>query len=88
VTTRSLHHQIGIVIGLFASVLWLAVESRAADSLTHMDAHAEKPQPWPDAVIPYDVSKLISDLDAERARLVYGVRKASNSKSAATGVTR
>jgi hypothetical protein len=31
----------------------------AADSdLAHMDAHSEKPLPWPGGIIPYDISKL------------------------------
>jgi len=35
------------------------VFSAIADSEpTHMEAHSEKPQPWPGGVIPYDISKL------------------------------
>src|SRR5436309_5789118 len=51
--------KIGVVIGLFASVLSLAALSQAADSPAHLDAHAKKPQPWPGGVIPYEVSENI-----------------------------
>ena len=50
----------------FAAILTLgsllvlqAIASGAAESdPAHADAHAEKPLPWPDGIIPYDISSL------------------------------
>jgi hypothetical protein len=54
-------NQIGIAITLFTSVLLMVSHLRASDSLAHMDAHSRKPQPWPDGVMPYDISKLTAE---------------------------
>jgi hypothetical protein len=44
---------------LLAAMVLLRSGALAADSdPAHMDAHAEKPLPWPGGIIPYDISKL------------------------------
>jgi len=51
--------------GLVAAAVWLSCSSPAADSDTaHRAAHSERPQPWPNGVIPYDISKLTDDQQA------------------------
>src|SRR5689334_21704525 len=53
--------KVGIVVGLFTSVLTLALRSSAAASPTHIDTHAQRAQPWPGGLIPYDISKLTTE---------------------------
>ncbi len=57
-------NQFGIVITVFAFILLSTLLSRAAESSTHIDAHAAKPQPWPAGVIPYDISNLTPEQQA------------------------
>ena len=46
-------------LGLFAAFTLFPVRALAADSdPTHMDARTKKPLPWPNGVIPYDLSHL------------------------------
>jgi hypothetical protein len=55
----------------FGLFLLLALPPRPlhADSdPAHMAAHSEKPQPWPDGVVPYDISKLTPALQAVALR--------------------
>jgi len=49
---------------LCASVILPPAELVAADTPTHVDVHAKKPQPWPSGVIPYDISKLTTEQQA------------------------
>ena len=49
--------------------LLCAVGADAADSdPAHVDVHARKPSPWPDGVIPYDISKLTEEQQAVTKR--------------------
>jgi hypothetical protein len=50
---------------IFQGWLWLAavlftLPVRADSAAAHRDAQAQRPQPWPGGVIPYDISKLTS----------------------------
>src|SRR6266699_280935 len=58
VNVSPMNRRIGFSIALFASVLLVVTHLPAADSSSHIDTHAKKPQPWPNGVIPYDISKL------------------------------
>jgi hypothetical protein len=56
--------EVGILICLFAGIHSAALPLAVADSATHIDRHARKPQPWPNGVIHYDISKLTADQQA------------------------
>src|SRR5262249_47821532 len=65
------------VLWLRSVLLWgtvavgLALEAGFAESLemssdpAHVDAHTERPLPWPKGIIPYDISKLAEDQAAQ-----------------------
>src|SRR5882762_3613049 len=59
ITFRGVRCSLHRMICWFAAAVALWTFSAWADSdPAHMAAHSERPQPWPDGVIPYDISKL------------------------------
>src|SRR5436305_12681670 len=43
-----------VILGTFAS-------AHADSDAAHVAAHSKKPLPWPDGIVPYDISKLTED---------------------------
>src|SRR5262245_64524038 len=71
---RGLHTRFGfqLLCGMLAFALQLVgvrVFAETESDPAHVDAHAEKPSPWPRGVIPYDISKLTDEqaVNAKRA---------------------
>lgn len=72
--------------GLLAAwLLTRAICSGADSDPAHVDAHAQKPMPWPGGVVPYDLSKLT---DAQQAMARRGMQRWADTGANITFVAR
>jgi hypothetical protein len=62
---RKVHRRLPRFICRLVAAVALSAFSASADSdPAHMAAYSKRPQPWPEGVIPYDISKLTEDQQA------------------------